>query len=149
MDNTFFLVDPFQRNNPENLSKTWKKSMKILKIGKICNFCHIRSHFETFSFRTLQLSVYKRQLDNQPFPRSPLKTFQCTNSVKHLRKSVKTSKVENFGFFCHFRCQCETFSFRTMQLFRSLKVTGRPTFPLLFLDNIPIHEVCRTLAKNA
>ena len=50
------LVDPFQRCNPQSRSKMGQeKCIKLLQTGNYL-FCFFRCQFETFSFRTLQLS---------------------------------------------------------------------------------------------
>ena len=59
-----FFVDPFQRTNPQRMSKIRKKCIKSLKTRKFFDFCHLWCQFETFSLRKLLLSVNKRQLDN-------------------------------------------------------------------------------------
>ena len=57
-DNTFFPCRLFSTFHLTKCQKIGKKCMKALKIGKLWVFCHFRCQFETFSFKTLQLSLH-------------------------------------------------------------------------------------------
>ena len=93
------LLTRFNVNIDGVCRKVGANCMKSFGNANFWSFRPFWCQFETFSFRTLQLSVHKRLLDNQPFPCWLFETFQSTKSVETSTKLQKRLwKLENFGF---------------------------------------------------
>ena len=141
-----FLLGPLSFSNSQSFSKVWQKKRKNFEKSKIFGVLSFSVQFETFSFRTLQLSPQKSSLDDQSFLSWSLKHSNARSLSKLWRKIIKTLKIGNFWDFCHFLCQFEIFSIG--KHISSEMPTGQRISAMLSVFNILIYEVYRKFDKN-
>ena len=109
------LGDPFQRSNRRCLSNIGKKWIKTLKFGNFWDFRRFRCQFQTFHSKYFYLFT-KDYSTTHSVHVDPLKQPNLRSLSKLYKKCFKTLKFGKFWDFCNFWCQCQTFSFRTLQL---------------------------------
>ena len=112
LDNTHFpcwLFWTFQSTKPvENLWKNWMNSLKLWK------FCHFWCQFETFPFRTLQLSVRDSLLNNNNFCLLTLFNVPIYEVRQKFGENLHTI-FENFRIFVFFGVILRHFHIKKMQ----------------------------------
>ena len=126
----------------------FKKCLQTLKwknFGIFVFFCVNLWHFHLETCKKLR----KRQLDNQHFPRGPLKAFQffelCRNDNK---KCIKTLKWKNFAIFVIFCVNLWHFHLETCKKLRKRQLDNQhfPRWPLRAFQSSKSVE---TITKNA